>query len=162
MDLHELTAISPVDGRYRKTTDPLASYFSESGLIRYRLLVEVEYFITLCDTQLPGLPKPDNKQREWLRAIYEDFSVDDAILIKEKEEITNHDVKAVEYFLKEKISETKLAPYSELVHFGLTSQDINNTAIPLSLKEAANNVIFPALQKLIGLITSRAREWRDI
>jgi adenylosuccinate lyase len=133
MELIALTAISPIDGRYRKTTESLADYFSEFGLIKYRVLVEIEYFITLSEFGLPQLTNLDLVQKESLRDIYKNFSINDALKIKEIEKTTNHDVKAVEYFIKEKLETLSLSKHAEFVHFGLTSQDINNTSIPLSL-----------------------------
>ena len=138
MSLNKLNAISPIDGRYRKKVEALADYFSEEALIKYRVLVEIEYFISLCEIPLPQLANFDNSLFDDLRKIYEEFSSEDAIAIKEIEKTTNHDVKAVEYFIKKKFDELKLQDYKEFIHFGLTSQDINNTAIPLSLKEAMN------------------------
>jgi adenylosuccinate lyase len=162
MELHALTAISPVDGRYRKTTEPLDIYFSEFGLIKYRVLVEIEYFIALSQLGLPQFPALDARQIESLRFVYTNFQMPDALKIKETEKVTNHDVKAVEYFIKEKLEELKLTTWSEFVHFGLTSQDINNTSIPLSLKEASEHVIFPAITEIIEKITSLGKEWKDV
>jgi adenylosuccinate lyase len=162
MELNALTATSPVDGRYRKTTEPLAPYFSEFGLIKYRVLVEVEYFISLSKLGLPQLPEMNAKQLEGLRAIYKEFKLDDALTVKNTEKTTNHDVKAVEYFIKEKLEALGLSAYSEFVHFGLTSQDINNTSIPLSLKEASQAVLFPSIQEIIKKITELSKEWKDI
>ena len=135
MNLNALTAISPIDGRYRKTGKELAGYFSEYALIRYRIKVEIEYFIALCELPLPQLKNIDNSIYT-VRAIYRDFSEEDAHNIKDIEKVTNHDVKAVEYFIKEKFDTLNLESYKEFIHFGLTSQDINNTSVPLSLKEA--------------------------
>jgi adenylosuccinate lyase len=162
MELTELTAISPVDGRYRKITGPLSDYFSEFGLIKYRVMVEVEYFIALAGAGLPQLPSPEVKKLAELRAVYADFSSADALEIKETEKTTNHDVKAVEYFVKKKLAAAGLENYTEFVHFGLTSQDINNTAIPLSLKEATENVLLPALMELKEKLLAMSREWKDI
>ena len=162
MELNALTAISPVDGRYRKTTEALDIYFSEFGLIKYRVLVEIDYFIALSELGLPQLPKLDMAKKETLKAIYKNFSIADALKIKETEKVTNHDVKAVEYFIKEKLEELNLSAYSEFVHFGLTSQDINNTSIPLSLKEASLNVLFPSINVIIDKITSLSKEWKNI
>jgi len=162
MELTKLTAISPVDGRYRKTVSACAGYFSEYALIRYRILIEVEYFIALCKLPLPQLKKFKSTQYDILRKIYIDFSQDDAQHIKEIEKTTNHDVKAVEYFLKEKFDKLELADVKEFVHFGLTSQDINNTAIPLSLKEAMNSIYYPLLTQIIEKLTSMAEEWKGI
>ncbi|WP_317896827.1 adenylosuccinate lyase [Aurantibacillus circumpalustris] len=162
MELQALTAISPVDGRYRKTTESLDIYFSEYGLIKYRVLVEIEYFIALAQFGLPQLPAMNDSQKESLRAIYKNFSIADALKVKETEKTTNHDVKAVEYFIKEKLEGLKLSAYSEFVHFGLTSQDINNTSIPRSLKDASLNVLFPAIKEIIEKITSFSKDWKDI
>ena len=136
MELSALTSISPVDGRYRNQTAELAQYFSEYALIRYRILVEIEYFISLCELPLPQLKEIKKEQIKKIKDIYLNFTPTEALKIKETEKTTNHDVKAVEYYLKEKFGKLGLSKYSEFVHFGLTSQDINNTAIPLSLKEA--------------------------
>ena len=136
MLLNTLTAISPVDGRYRRQIENLAKYFSEFGLIHYRVRVEIEYFIALCELPLPQLEGFDKNLYKNLRAIYENFSEEDALKIKETEKVTNHDVKAVEYFIKDAFEVLSIAQHSEFIHFGLTSQDVNNTAIPLSLKEA--------------------------
>ena len=154
MELQALTAISPVDGRYRKTTESLDIYFSEFGLIKYRVLVEIEYFIALSQIGLPQLPALNASQKESLTAIYKNFSLADAQKIKETEKTTNHDVKAVEYFIKEKLNEIGLSAFTEFVHFGLTSQDINNTSIPLSLKEASLQVLFPGITGIIEKITA--------
>lgn len=162
MELTALTSISPVDGRYRKTADTLAAYFSEFGLIKYRVQVEIEYFIALAEAGLPQLPAPDATTRKALRAIYTNFSVADALKVKETEKTTNHDVKAVEYFVKEKLVEAGLSNWGEFVHFGLTSQDINNTSVPLSLKEATSAVILPALEQLSARIAGLSREWKDV
>jgi adenylosuccinate lyase len=162
MDLTPLQAISPVDGRYRHQTDKLAGYFSESALIRYRMLVEVEYFIALCRLPLPQLKDFNQSNFERLRELYRSFSMDDARRIKDIEKITNHDVKAVEYRLKEKFDELGLQAFKEFIHFGLTSQDINNTAVPLSLKEAWADVMQPALEEAIALLSAKAREWKRI
>ena len=162
MELNALTATSPVDGRYRKTTEALDIYFSEFGLIRYRVLVEIEYFIALSEAGLPQLPAMNASQKEDLRSIYKKFTLEDALKVKETEKTTNHDVKAVEYFIKDKLEGLELSSYSEFVHFGLTSQDINNTSIPLSLKEASVNVLFPAIKEIIEKITTFSKEWKDI
>lgn len=162
MELSALTAISPIDGRYRKTTEPLDIYFSEFGLIKYRVLVEVEYFISLSEFGLPQLPELSVAKKIELKDIYLNFSIEDALKIKETEKTTNHDVKAVEYFIKEKLEEIGLSHFTEFVHFGLTSQDINNTSIPLSLKDATNNQLFPAIHGIIEKITALSREWKDI
>ncbi len=162
MELIALTAISPIDGRYRKTTESLADYFSEFGLIKYRVLVEIEYFITLSEFGLPQLTNLDLVQKESLRDIYKNFSINDALKIKEIEKTTNHDVKAVEYFIKEKLETLSLSKHAEFVHFGLTSQDINNTSIPLSLKEASTNHLFPAIIEIIKKISDLSTEWKNI
>ena len=145
MELTELTAISPIDGRYRDKCEVLADYFSELALIRYRVLVEVEYFIALCELPLPQLADVDRGAFEKLRDLYRDFTAADALKVKEIERTTNHDVKAVEYLVKGKLDELGLGAHREFVHFGLTSQDINNTAIPSSLRDASNDVYYPLL-----------------
>ena len=162
MELNFLTAISPLDGRYRQKVDELDLYFSEFGLIRYRLMVEIEYFIALCDIPLPQLLDFKKDNFKVLRSIYEDFDLTDAEKIKEREKITNHDIKAIEYFLKEKFFQSGWGKWSEFIHFGLTSQDINNTAIPLSIKDAMINVYFPTLYELRETLASFADEWKDI
>ena len=157
-----LTAISPVDGRYRNKAENLAAYFSEYALIKYRVQVEIEYFITLSEflPQLRALTTGENK--EALRKIYREFSVEDATRIKEIESVTNHDVKAVEYFIKEKFDLLSLLEYKEFIHFGLTSQDINNTSVPLSIKDALNEVYFPGLQEVIDMLKKYAEDWADV
>lgn len=162
MTLTPLTSISPIDGRYRNKTEKLADYFSEYALIKYRVLVEVEYFIALCELPLPQLEIIDRSVFGELRKIVENFSEKDALQIKETEKITNHDVKAVEYFIKEKFDELNLQEYKEFIHFGLTSQDINNTSIPLSLKDALNEVYYPMIEELITKLKSEAEEWSDV
>jgi len=162
MNLTSLQAISPVDGRYRKTTESLANYFSEEALIKYRVFVEIEYFIALCEINLPGLEKFDRSLYSQLRKIHENFSEADALEIKETEKVTNHDVKAVEYFIKAKFDQLSLQEYKEFIHFGLTSQDINNTAIPYSVKLALNESYYPAITSLIVKISALATEWKDI
>ena len=162
MKLDTLTAISPIDGRYRNKTEELADYFSEYALIKYRVHVEVEYFIALCELPLPQLQDIDKNVFPELRKIVSGFSEEDATHIKEIESITNHDVKAVEYFIKEKFDVLKLEKYKEFIHFGLTSQDINNTSIPLSLKDGLNKVYYPLLKELIEHLRSRAEEWSDV
>ncbi|MBP5455791.1 MAG: adenylosuccinate lyase [Paludibacteraceae bacterium] len=162
MDLNALTAISPIDGRYRSKSEDLASYFSEYALIRYRVLVEVEYFIALCEIPLKNLSSIDKNIYGSLRNIYQSFTTDDAQRIKDIEKVTNHDVKAVEYFLKEKFDALNLQAYKEFIHFGLTSQDINNTSVPLSIKEALKNVVIPQIEALIADLASKAEEWKDI
>ncbi|HQB37096.1 MAG TPA: adenylosuccinate lyase [Bacteroidales bacterium] len=162
MELNSLTAISPLDGRYRQKLDELDLYFSEFGLIKYRIMVEIEYFIALCDIPLPQLTDFRKEDYKTLRSVYEDFSIEDAQKIKEKEKVTNHDVKAVEYFLKEKFFHLGWERWSEFIHFGLTSQDINNTAVPLSIKDALINIYFPLLLELREALASLADEWKDI
>ena len=163
MELDLLTAVSPIDGRYRNKTGVLADYFSEYALMKYRVRVEIEYFITLCELPLPQLEGVGPARFESLRDIYRNFSEKDAARIKEIESVTNHDVKAVEYFIKEQFDKLGgLDAYKEFVHFGLTSQDINNTSVPLSVKDALNEVYYPQLQELIGKLASYAEEWKDI
>lgn len=162
MGLNSLTAISPVDGRYRDKAEALGNYFSEFALIRYRVLVEVEYFIALCEIPLPQLSNIDASKFEELRAIYKTFGEQDAQHIKSIESVTNHDVKAVEYFIKEKFDLLGLQDYKEFIHFGLTSQDINNTSVPLSIKEALIDTYYPLLEKLIDLLKGYAVEWEAI
>ncbi len=162
MQLNQLTAVSPVDGRYRSKCEPLDVYFSEYALIRYRVRVEIEYFIALCRIPLPQLAGVSEAYFEPLRNIYRDFSLDDARRIKEIEGVTNHDVKAVEYFIKEKFDVMGLAQYKEFIHFGLTSQDINNTAVPMSIREALADVYLPELDRLIDTLASMAEEWADV
>ena len=157
-----LTAVSPIDGRYASKTSALQAYFSEQALIQYRLRVEVEYFIALCKLPLPQLEGVDHSIFPALRAIYTDFAQADALAIKEIERTTNHDVKAVEYFLKQEFDRLGLSAYKEFIHFGLTSQDINNTAIPLSIKEAVEKVYLPNLETLVQKIETLATEWKDI
>ena len=157
-----LLAISPVDGRYAGKTAELSAFFSECALMRYRVLVEVEYFIALCEMPLPQLEDVDPEVFPQLRAIYGDFTAEDAARIKEIERRTNHDVKAVEYFLKERFADLGLSAYAEFIHFGLTSQDINNTATPLSLKEALAEVYMPALRELLDMLSQRAALWADV
>lgn len=162
MKLTELTAISPVDGRYRNKCEKLDEYFSEFALIRYRVKVEIEYFIALCELPLPALKGVDSAKFAQLREIYANFTVDDAMRIKEIESVTNHDVKAVEYFLKERFDALGLEPYKEYIHFGLTSQDINNTSVPMSIADALKEVYRPRLMELIEHLEARAQEWYDI
>jgi adenylosuccinate lyase len=162
MELSILTAISPIDGRYRDKTENLSGYFSEWALIRYRVRVEIEYFIFLCE-QLPQL-KPLNirETRDCIRSIYRMFAVEDAVRVKEIEKTTNHDVKAVEYFIKERFDALSLQAYKEFIHFGLTSQDINNTSVPLMIKEALEDIYYPEMQSVIGILKKYAEEWMDI
>ncbi len=162
MELSVLTAISPVDGRYRKTTEPLDQYFSEFALFKYRVLVEIRYFIAMCETGIPQLTGLTDSQKKGLHGIYEQFSLADALKIKEFEKTTNHDVKAVEYFVKEKIKPLGLEKYSEFIHFGLTSQDINNTSIPLSLKDATEHSLLPSLTEVITKLKDLAVEYKDV
>ncbi len=163
MNLDILTAISPVDGRYRGKTESLAGYFSEYALIRYRVRVEIEYFITLCELPLPQLKSFDNNLFGRLRDIYRNFSEADAARVKDIEKVTNHDVKAVEYFIKEQFDAIGgLDAYKEFIHFGLTSQDINNTSVPLSIKEALEEVYIPQVEELIQQLNDYAEEWKDV
>ena len=162
MDLSNLEAISPVDGRYRRAAAPLAPYFSEGALIKYRVQIEVEYFIALCRLPLPALKGVAKKALESLRGIYKDFTLEDAAKVKDIEKVTNHDVKAVEYFLKDKFDELGLEAYKEFIHFGLTSQDINNTALPLSIKDAYRAVLKPALTEVCEHLENKARDWAAI
>jgi len=163
MTLDVLTAISPIDGRYRSKTAALAEYFSEYALIRYRVRVEIEYFITLCELPLPQLKTFDSSLFKRLRNIYRDFSESDAQRVKDIEKTTNHDVKAVEYFIKEQFDKIGgLDDFKEFIHFGLTSQDINNTSVPLSVKEALENVYYPKVSELIDQLKNYAREWKDV
>jgi adenylosuccinate lyase len=162
MQLTELNAVSPIDGRYRGKTKSLSAYFSEEALIKYRVLVEVEYFISMCEYNVPQLQGVDKNLFGKLRGIYENFSTEDALWIKETEKTTNHDVKAVEYFIKKKFDEFGLEEFKEFIHFGLTSQDINNTAIPLSAKEAFENVYLPSLIAIVQKLKELSVEWSDI
>ncbi|MBS5980228.1 MAG: adenylosuccinate lyase [Dysgonomonas mossii] len=162
MRLTPLTAISPIDGRYRNKTEKLADYFSEYALVKYRVRVEVEYFIALCELPLPQLKNIDKEVFPKLQSIVDNFSEEDASRVKETEKVTNHDVKAVEYFIKEKFDELGLEQYKEFIHFGLTSQDINNTSVPLSLKDALTDVYYPLLDELIVKLTSQAEAWADV
>ena len=163
MDLNSLTAVSPVDGRYHSKTESLAPYFSEYALIKYRVRVEIEYFISLCELPLPQLKDFPLEHFPTLRSIYADFTEGDAQRVKEIERTTNHDVKAVEYFIKEQFDKIGgLDAYKEFIHFGLTSQDINNTSFPLMLKEALDEVYYPQLEALIAALNARAEEWADI
>jgi len=162
MSLNQLNAISPIDGRYRGKVENLAPFFSEEALIKYRVRVEIEYFIALCEIPLPQLETFDASKFTALREIYEDFTSADAQAIKDIEKVTNHDVKAVEYFIKEKFDALGLSSFKEFIHFGLTSQDINNTAIPLSLKEAMNEVYVPAYFQILEKLKELAVEWKDV
>ncbi|MBP6176345.1 MAG: adenylosuccinate lyase [Fermentimonas sp.] len=162
MNINRLTAISPIDGRYRDKTEALFPFFSEYALIKYRVQVEIEYFIALCEAGINSLQNVDENQFDLLRAIYKGFDEDDAQDIKEIEKITNHDVKAVEYFLKEKFDKLHLSEQKEFIHFGLTSQDINNTATPMMWRDALETVYIPEMEQLISLIDALAEEWKDI
>ncbi|MFT4644549.1 MAG: adenylosuccinate lyase [Planctomycetota bacterium] len=162
MTLNELTAISPIDGRYRNKVGDFSKFFSEFALIKYRVKVEIEYFIALCELPLPQLKSFPKKKFDVLRKIYEDFSEEDAMKVKETESITNHDVKAVEYFIKEKMDELKLSEHKEFIHFGLTSQDINNTAFPMMLKDADSEVVAEEMHKVFTKMQELAEEWKEI
>jgi adenylosuccinate lyase len=162
MSLNQLNAISPIDGRYRNKTEALGSYFSEEALIKYRVQVEIEYFIALCEIPLPQLADFDTSKFSQLQKIYQNFSSDDALAIKEIEKTTNHDVKAVEYFIKTKFDELGLSEHKEFIHFGLTSQDINNTAVPYSIKAAMNDVYVPSYFEVFEKLKSLAKEWEAI
>ncbi|MDR2127213.1 MAG: adenylosuccinate lyase [Prevotellaceae bacterium] len=162
MDFNTLTAVSPIDGRYRLQTETLSPYFSEYGLIKYRIMIEVEYFIALCELPLSQLEKFDKSYYAKLRNVYINFNIVDARRIKETEKITNHDVKAVEYFLKNKFDEFGLSVFREFVHFGLTSQDINNTAAPYSLHEALNNIYFPLINEIKNKLSDLSVGWSDV
>jgi len=162
MELSKITAISPVDGRYRAAAEPLDAYFSEYALIRYRVLVEIEYFIALCEIPLPQLKGVGREAFEPLRDLYREFTTEDALRVKEIERTTNHDVKAVEYFIKEKMEGLGLASHTEFIHFGLTSQDVNNTAVPYSLREAAHDVYYPQLEELVERLRRMATEWSHV
>ena len=162
MELNELNAISPIDGRYRGKVSGLADYFSEYALIRYRVKVEIEYFISLCEISLPQLNDLDSNLYPKLRDIYLSFSQEDAKKIKEIESVTNHDVKAVEYFIKERFKDMNIESYSEFIHFGLTSQDINNTSVPLSIKECLEQDYYPELDSIIALLDKFSDQWKDV
>ena len=163
MELDALTAVSPIDGRYRSKTEPLADYFSEYALIRYRIRVEIEYFITLCELPLPQLAGIDHNLFEPLRDIYRSFSPSDAVRVKDIEKVTNHDVKAVEYYIKEQLDKMSgFDEYKEFIHFGLTSQDINNTSVPLSIKEALTDVYYPLVERLIAQLEAYAEDWKEV
>jgi adenylosuccinate lyase len=161
-ELTKLTAISPIDGRYRNVSEKLADYFSESALIKYRVLVEIEYFIALCELPLPQLKGFNKELYPALRNIYKNISEADAQQIKDIEKITNHDVKAVEYFIKEKFDALQINEQKEFIHFGLTSQDINNTAIPYSVKDAMNECLLPVLKEVVNKLSEYANEWKDV
>ena len=163
MELNALTAVSPIDGRYHGKTKDLANYFSEYALIKYRVKVEIEYFITLCELPLPQLKSFDKNFFPTLRKIYTEFSEADAQRVKDIEKVTNHDVKAVEYFIKEELDKIgDFEQYKEFIHFGLTSQDINNTSVPLTIKDALNEVYYPMVEELIGQLKEYAEEWKDV
>ena len=162
MNNSSLNAISPIDGRYSSKTSELNKFFSEKALMKYRLIVEIEYFISLCEFDIPELQDFDSSKFELLRKIYIDFSNDDAAIIKGIEKTTNHDVKAIEYFLKEKFQELNLSKFVEFIHFGLTSQDINNTAIPLSLKEMFDEVYYNSIELILSSLEEISNEWKDI
>ena len=162
MELNILTAISPVDGRYRGKAEPLAGYFSEFALIKYRVFVEIEYFIALCELPIPQLAAVDKALFPRLREIYSNFTLENANRVKEIEKVTNHDVKAVEYFIKEQFDAIGgLDAYKEFIHFGLTSQDINNTSVPRSIKDALDEVYYPLIEELIAQLKSYAEAWRS-
>ena len=162
MSLSSLNAISPIDGRYRNKVNELAPYFSEEALIKYRVRVEIEYFIALCELPLPQLSGFDTALFDNLRSIYKEFSTDDALKIKDIEKVTNHDVKAVEYFIKEQFDALNISKYKEFIHFGLTSQDINNTAIPLSIKEAMNDVYVPEYFVILNRLKELSKDWANV
>ena len=162
MNNSSLNAISPIDGRYSSKTSELNKFFSEKALMKYRLLVEIEYFISLCEFDIPELKNFDQSKFELLRKIYLDFSDDDASIIKKIENTTNHDVKAIEYFLKDKFEDLNLSKFAEFIHFGLTSQDINNTAIPLSLKEMLEQVYYNSIELILSTLEQISNEWKDI
>jgi len=162
MNIDTLLAISPIDGRYRNKTENLATYFSEFGLIKYRVLVEIEYFIALCEIPLNQLSGFDKNKYTLLRQVYQDFKVEDAQQIKDIEKVTNHDVKAVEYFVKERFDDFQLGSYKEFIHFGLTSQDVNNTATPYSLRDAMENVFYPVFYDLMNKLKQLSKDWEKI
>lgn len=162
MATHALQAISPIDGRYASQTTGLVPFFSEEALIRYRILIEVEYFIALVEAEIPQLKDFDKNLYSNLRKLYEEFSTSDALKVKSTEKVTNHDVKAVEYFIKDEFDKLGLEKYKEFIHFGLTSQDINNTAVPLSLKDAVEKVYLPLLQEVLNKLKSLSKEWASV
>ncbi|HAW50748.1 MAG TPA: adenylosuccinate lyase [Flavobacteriales bacterium] len=162
MKINELSAISPIDGRYRKKAEQLSAYFSEYALMRYRILVEIEYFIALCEIPIPSLSGVNPNVFGQLRKVYTDFNEEEADKIKEIENVTNHDVKAIEYYIKENFDRLGLEAYKEFVHFGLTSQDVNNTSVPLSLKEALDSVVLPLIKKLINGIEAKSADWSGV
>ncbi len=162
MESHALNAISPIDGRYKNQTKELIAFFSEEALMKYRLRIEIEYFLALCEIPLPQLKNIDKKSTDRFRNLYLNFSGKDSLLIKEKEKITNHDVKALEYFLKDKMKDLGWDQYKEFIHFGLTSQDINNTAFPLAIKEAIQDCYLPIITQLVGVLETLSHQWADI
>jgi len=162
MEFIPLTAITPIDGRYYSKVKELSAYFSEYALIKYRILVEVEYFIALCELPLPQLCDFDKKQYDNLRNIYKQFTCSDAQKVKDIESVTNHDVKAVEYYIKDKMRELKLDKHLEFIHFGLTSQDINNTSVPYSLQDAINDVYYPEIDKITDILTNMSKTWKNV
>ena len=162
MTLTPLTAVSPIDGRYHSKTAPLSEYFSEAALIRYRVRVEIEYFLALCDLPLPALAHFPAELKETLRDIYRHFTLDDAQRVKDIESVTNHDVKAVEYFIKERFDQLDLEAFKEYVHFGLTSQDINNTSVPMSIRDALDGCVVPLVEQTIQWLEAHAAEWADV
>ncbi|HNX43177.1 MAG TPA: adenylosuccinate lyase [Bacteroidales bacterium] len=162
MELSPINAISPVDGRYRKQVENLSYYFSEAALINYRVFVEVEYFVALCNLPLPQLAEVDKKMISQIKSVYRNFTFNDAQEVKEIEAVTNHDVKAVEYFLKKQLDKAGLGKYREFVHFGLTSQDINNTAMPYALKQAMNEVVLPIVESLVEKLLKKSKEWQKV
>lgn len=162
MELTALSAISPIDGRYRRVTKDLGNYFSEAALIQYRVRVEIEYFIALCDLPLPQLKDFDKVLYDFIRNIYKNFTEEDALAVKEIEKTTNHDVKAVEYFIKNKFTALGIGEQQEFIHFGLTSQDINNTSVPLSIKEALHDIYYPMLNDVLHILKAKATEWKNI
>jgi len=162
MELNNLTAISPIDGRYRKQTQDFAEFFSESALIKYRILIEVEYFISLCELPLPQLVDFDNSNYEKLRKLYKEFELSEATRVKEIESVTNHDVKAIEYLIKEEFDKLGLQKFKEFIHFGLTSQDINNTAFPKMVKDAYETVLMPEMNSVVDRLTELANDWKNI
>lgn len=162
MEIHPLISISPIDGRYHNKTKELNNYFSEFALFKYRTLVEIEYFISLCEANLENLPQLSAEQEKELRALYQNFSLADAKAIKHIEQTTNHDIKAVEYFIKEKLSDLGLSDSKEFIHFGLTSQDINNTSIPVSLRLGLTEVIIPELEEVISKLVTLAEDWKEV
>lgn len=162
MELTNLNAVTPIDGRYSRHTSVLSAYYSEEALIRYRMRVEIEYFIQLCELPLPQLKDFDKSLYPELRKSYTEFTSADAQKVKDTEKVTNHDVKAVEYFIKEKFDALNLEPYKEFIHFGLTSQDINNTSVPLSLKEGVEEVYLPLLESVVGILNGLSQDWKDV